>query len=445
VAPRPSETSSERCVLAALIAAPPEGLTRAELQEQTGLSPATLVTHLKKAGPSGEAPGRLVDLVEVTEDDDSGLARYQLRSDAAYTLGLDLGCHHIRTGVGDALGNIVHHPDGSGRWEERDDAVDVNNDPWFALDRAADLAAKLITDVERRGNVKRTQFIGIGVSVTSAIEPDTGMFRANWASDAWEGLRVVRELKERLERRGLTCPLVLDKDANHGAIGYSRSSDGRNAKNFVFVKWAQGLSAGLMLDGRLQHGTGGSAGAFGHSPVVHVLDKDDDEVAPSALWGPDTNIRCRRCNKQDCLEAMIGTERLRRVVAEKRDAFYSDDASQWPTFQAIQEAALDDPSGVESEVLRAAAKRLGNALGTIANLLNPQLVIVGGLFSRQHGDLLNNRIRKGLRDVATAPAYRDLDVKFTDLGIIEGTIASVITSGRLASFLLASQPKINKD
>jgi predicted NBD/HSP70 family sugar kinase len=87
--------------------------------------------------------------------------------------------------------------------------------------------------------------------------------------------------------------------------------------------------------------------------------------------------------------------------------------------------------------LRAAAKRLGNALGTITNLLNPQVIVIGGLFGRSHSGLLNDRIRQGLRDVSISPAYRDVDVQFTDLGIIDGTVASVIASGRLAAFLLA--------
>jgi predicted NBD/HSP70 family sugar kinase len=434
--PRNVETNSERCLLESLIASPRDGLTRAELQERTGLSPATLVTYFRKPGPDSNTAGRLVNLIEVTEDEKSRVARYRLRPDVAYILGLDLGRNHIRVGIGDALGNILPHPAGAKRWEEMDESVIVDDDPWRALDLAADMAAKLVGDAEQSVDLSRKNFAGIGVSVTAAIEPDSGMFRPGRVADAWEGLRVVTELRQRLERRGLTCPLVLDKDANHGATAYSRSEQGRQIREFVFIKWSQGLSAGLVLGGHLQRGVRGSAGAFGHSPIVRILDKDGNVPAPSDLWGPDPDILCRRCLKQDCLEAMIGTDRLRRVVAEKYGGD-GKDASKWPTLKAIQVAALEDRESIEGQVLRAAAKRLGNMLGTITNLLNPQLIIIGGLFAQEHSDLLNDRIRQGLRDVSTGPAYRDVDVQFTDLGIIDGAIASVITSGQLASFLLS--------
>ncbi|MGC2373127.1 MAG: ROK family transcriptional regulator [Solirubrobacteraceae bacterium] len=434
--PRTGETSSERCLLQALIAAP-TGLTRADLQERTGLSPATLVTHLRKPEAAGATAGRLLSLVDIVEDE-SRVDRYRLRSDAAFLLGIDLGRDQVRVGIGDALGNVLKHPTDKRRWEKIDETVQVDQDPWHALDRAAEMAAEITREVEQLNIADRDRFAGIGVSVTAAIEPDSGMFRPGRTADAWEGLRVVTELKQRLERRGLGCPLVLDKDSNHCATAYSRSQRGQNIRDFVFVKWSQGLSAGLVLGGRLQRGVRGSAGAFGHSPIVRVLDKDDEtENPPSYLWGPDPDVRCARCRKQDCLEAIVGTNRLRRVVAEK-NGLNGKDKSTWPLLADVQKSALEDHTSNENLILRAAAKRLGNTLGTVTNLLNPQQIIIGGLFGREHSDLLNDRIRQGLRDVSTAPAYRDVDVQFTDIGIIDGTIASVITSGTLASFLLSS-------
>lgn len=428
---------SERAVLDVLLSAPREGVTRAELRDLTGLSPATLVNLLRANS------GRLSDLVEVVNGTaaptsaSGSVARYRLRHDVAYALAIELGRQHVRVAIGDALGNVVSDARGAPR-DRTVDEIAVDRDPWRALDIAADAAADLIHEAQD-DNLRRDQFVGIGVSVTSAIEPESKMFRAGNVPDAWEGIRPIEELKKRLERRDLRCPVIIDKDSNHGALAQQRWGAARGVDNFLFVKWAHGVSAGIVLGGRLQRGARGSAGALGHSPLVEIRPPSKETDPPSAVYKPDSRT-CYRCGKSDCLEVMISVDRLRKVVAAKKNL--GNDQSLWPSIGEIQQLAMNDPermtanANVEAKVLRAAAKRLGNALGAAANLLNPELIVIGGLFTNEHYDLLNDRIRDGMRTVATAPAYRDVDLRFTDFSIIDGIFASVLSGRRLARVLL---------
>jgi predicted NBD/HSP70 family sugar kinase len=261
-------------------------------------------------------------------------------------------------------------------------------------------------------------------------------------ADDWHGIRPIKELKERLRARGLTCPLVIDKDANLAALAEQRWGVGVETSDFVFVKWAHGLSAGVMMGGQLLRGVGGSAGALGHIPIVKIERERDDEEEefPHELWEPDSKFRCRRCGKVDCLEAMIGIDRLIREVGRNRGL----SEKNWPTIDDIRLAALTDRAGIEARFLKGAAKRLGNALGAVVNLLNPEFVVIGGSFRRSDYDLLAERVQQGLRHVAIAPTYRDADVRFSDQNVIEGALASVIDHGKVASFLLkkvdASRP-----
>lgn len=433
---RTGETNSERCLLQALLDGPPHGSTRAELQERTGLSPATLVTYFRQKGEAAGAPppGRLSGLVEVLGGQEGGADRYRLRGDAAFALGIDLSRRLVRVGLGSAAGGVLSHPYGQ-RWEKSDETIDVDAEAGKAMDRAADMAAEIVHEAQARaGGGARLRLAGIGVALTGAIEPETGLFRPGRLVDDWEGLRVETELRWRLEQHGIACSMILDKDSNHCATGFKRSVAANGIENFVFVLWEQGVGAGLVLGGRLQRGVRTSAGAIGHSPIVRVL--DNKKKRPSELWEPSPAIRCERCAKQDCLEAIIGVDRLRRVVAERRGLDGGDEAN-WPSLADLQAAALANPEADEGLVLCAAAKRLGNALGTVANLLNPQLIVVGGAFGRAHGGLLTESVREGLRDVCTAPAYRDVDLQFSDLGTIDGAIASVIASGAMSSSLLS--------
>lgn len=432
---RQGEVSSERAVLDALLAAPAHGLSRSELQEAAGTSAATLVSLLRQASGATDRPGRLLRLVDTL--DDGRLQRYRLKPNACYALAIELGRDRLRVAIGDTRGRVVRRANGE-LWEKTDVSIAPSTRPYEALELVADLAAEIVNDFEATEETGR--FAGIGVAVPSTIDTDTGAFRQGWGRDAWEGLRVGREIESRLLARNLTCPVTISKDANFGARAFARSKDAANIDDFVFVKWAHGLTAGISLGGKLQEGARGSAGGFSHSQIVVVRDSGSQESRPSRVWNPDDAWRCGLCGKQDCLEAMISTDRLRREVALLR-GLPGEHADQWPTFAAITEAALADRASAEAEVLRAAAKRLGNALGAVANMLNPEVIAVGGEVGTAHAPLLSDRVREGIRDVANGPAFRDVQVVFTDLGAIEGAIASVITGDRLASLLTLAGPR----
>lgn len=445
--------SSAGAVIDALLATP-QGLTRSELRDATGLSAATLVGLLKNpsngngsarsgSGRNGKAaqPGRLAELVDQPATDSGGegrragapAARHRVRPDKAYILGIDLGRHHVAAAAGDALGRVLERPGTQEPWVKRTDSLDVDSAPWEALDTAADFVADLVAELEHERGIHRGEFAGIGVAVTSAIEP-TGLFRPGWMADAWHGVRPIKELEERLRARGLACPLVIDKDANLAALAEQRWGVGAGTSDFVWVKWAHGLSAGVVMRGELVRGAGGSAGAFGHSPIVKVeREPDEREDRPSRVWGPEDGFKCRRCGKTNCLEAVIGIDRLVREVSRARRL--GDDDPQ-PTIDEIKRAARNDRTGEEAKILRAAAKRLGNALGAVVNLLNPAFVVIGGSFGRDDYDFLASPVQQGLQHVAIAPTYRDVDVRFTDQNVIAGTLAALIDHGEVTSFLL---------
>ena len=170
-------------------------------------------------------------------------------------------------------------------------------------------------------------------------------------------------LRRWLERR-LRCRCVVDNDANLYALGEWRFGSGRGARLLVCVTLGTGVGSGLVFDGRLHHGSSGSAGEIGHM----VID-------PS---GP----RCG-CGKHGCLEAHVGTAAILAMGARAMRH------GAEPLRTCAREAGGRLTPALISQAARqgdAAAKRLwsevgrslGMGLANVVNLLNPDRVVIGG-------------------------------------------------------------------
>ncbi|MGH7759170.1 MAG: ROK family protein, partial [Candidatus Dormibacteria bacterium] len=138
---------------------------------------------------------------------------------------------------------------------------------------------------------------------------------------------------------------LVEHDANLGALAEHRRGRGRGSSDFAYITVSTGIGAGLILRGQLYRGHRGSAGEFGHM----VVEPD----------GPSCN-----CGNRGCLEAVASGTAIAR------------DAGAPSAAAASRRAAAGDPRA--QQVLRRAARHLGLALGGLINLLNPEVVAVGG-------------------------------------------------------------------
>lgn len=151
-------------------------------------------------------------------------------------------------------------------------------------------------------------------------------------------------MRDKLER-ALGCRCLVEHDANLGALAEHRRGAGRGTSDFVYVTVSTGIGAGLILDGHLYRGYQGSAGEFGH--VIVVPD------------GPLCN-----CGHRGCLEAIASGTALARAAGVANAS------------EVTRLAAAGDQKA--QAILAWAARHLGHALGGLINLLNPEVVALGG-------------------------------------------------------------------
>jgi glucokinase len=205
-------------------------------------------------------------------------------------------------------------------------------------------------------------------------------------------------------------PVFLDNDANVAALAEHRLGAARDAQNAVVVTVGTGIGGGLILDGEIFRGRSGAAPELGHV----VIDAD----------GP----RCQgSCPNRGCVEAMAsGTALARegvRVAEENPDSELGRalaDAEMIDGRRVVAAAlAGDEPA---REAVRLVGTRLGVALGSFANLFEPDVFVIGGGIAGA-GELLIEPAAAEMRSRALPPQNRARVVQ-AELGWQAGLIGA---------------------
>jgi glucokinase len=213
-----------------------------------------------------------------------------------------------------------------------------------------------------------------------------------------------------LMRDRLKLPVALDNDANAAILAEHRFGAARGAENAVMLTIGTGIGGGLVIGGEVYRGSSGAAAELGHV----VIDKD----------GP----RCQgNCPNRGCVEVYAsGTAIAReaRAAAEKApDSSLGVALAQGATLDGkeVTDAALEgDPVAIR--VLGKVGMRLGVALASLANVFDPDVIVIGGGVSPA-GDLLLEPARAELETRALAP-MNTTPVAAAELGPDAGMIGA---------------------
>ncbi|MCL2058635.1 MAG: ROK family protein [Oscillospiraceae bacterium] len=167
---------------------------------------------------------------------------------AEYIVGIDAGGTKVAYGLFDGSGALVaraQHPTDAGA-----------DGPAFSDDLVAG-----VQDLLRRGGLDTGDLAGVGMCMPSYILYDTGRILMTSAIPRIKDFDMLDYLRGRLPSH---VRVVLDNDANAAAIAEHRRGAGRGARHMVYVVVGTGLGSGIIIDGKLFHGSYGWAGECGH-------------------------------------------------------------------------------------------------------------------------------------------------------------------------------------
>ena len=214
--------------------------------------------------------------------------------------------------------------------------------------------------------VNQDDVIGVGIGVPGAVLPDGTVNKC--INLGWGVFNIEKELSALTK-----LPVKAGTDATVAAMGECWKGGGRGGKNLVFATLGTGVGGGIVVDGKVIHGVHGAGGEIGHL----VLNRDETEQCGCGKYG---------CVEQYC--SATGVVRLAKLRLAK------DDAPS--TLRGIENLVCKDVfdagkagDAVALEVLEQVYAYLGEYLANVCNVVNPEIVVLGGGVSKAGKMLLD--------------------------------------------------------
>jgi glucokinase len=251
---------------------------------------------------------------------------------------------------------------------------------------------------------------GVGITAVSVVVPGTvnvaeGVVVKAPNVPCLDGFRLAAALESELE-----WPVILENDANAAAIGELWQGAGRGYRTLICVTLGTGVGGGIILDGKLWRGVDGSAAEIGHIGV-----------------DPFAGVPCT-CGSRGCLEVYASATAIVRMTREARPRYPNSmlHNTEDLTSEKIYQAGMEGDE-LAIEVFRRMGVYLGIGLASLINVLNPEIVVIGGGLSNGW-DLFEKHMHQQVIERAfPIPARR---VKF--VRALCGDDAGLLGAARLA-------------
>ena len=229
-------------------------------------------------------------------------------------------------------------------------------------------------------NVNLSRLHSISIATAGAIDIDSGIVTMSPSLPGWVGI----PLRGTVEAAYGISTFLLN-DASAAALGEHRFGAGRGSANLVYITVSTGIGGGIIIDNNLYSGTSGSAGEIGHMTI-------------------DVNGSVCNCGNIGCLETLasgtaVAREAIRRIENGERSSLAETRGGiENITAEKVGQAARGGDA-LALAVISRAARYLGVGLANLVNILNPDIIIVGGGLSKL-GDLLLEPAREEVRERA---------------------------------------------
>jgi len=221
-----------------------------------------------------------------------------------------------------------------------------------SVDAIADDLAELAATVRARRPTLEP-LVGVGVSVVGVVRRSDG-FVSMAPNLGWRDVPLGERLAQALDTQ---APISIANDADLGALVEHRRGAAKGSDQVLFIAGEYGVGGGLIVDGRPLTGVAGYSGEVGHMPV-------------------NPNGTACRCGSVGCWETEVGEGALLRLAG------HPPGGGRGEVDAVLRDAEAGSPAALSA--LDHVGRWLGVGLAGLVNLLNPRLVVLGGIFGRLH-------------------------------------------------------------
>lgn len=292
--------------------------------------------------------------------------------------GIDLGGTFIKFGLVSPTGKIVYKsstPTPSGRAAIlREFAAIAEHLRWVATQEGMKLA-------------------GVGIGSPGIVNVELGKIVGRSPNlPGWEGAEV-----RKVVSKATKLPVIVDNDANTMALAEHRLGSGRGYHSGLYITVGTGIGSGIILDGQMWRGAHFAGAEIGHT----IIQKDGKPC---------------KCGKRGCVETLAATAAFIE--------YYGRKTPEPGGVKFIFDRAKQGDKRAQQAIARA-ADYLACGIGSALELLNPEVVVIGGGIAAG-GAVYFRAIREGLKKYASASCRRGVTVKAAKLGNDAGLIGAAL-------------------
>jgi predicted NBD/HSP70 family sugar kinase len=219
--------------------------------------------------------------------------------------------------------------------------VDDDTGPAQTLRILSDTMDRLLADL----GFRRDQVIGVGIAMPGPIQRRTGLTGRACTLKPWVGINARTVAAE-----ALRLPVLADNDANLAALAELTWGAARGLRDYAYIYTATGIGAGFVIDGGVYVGANGTAGEIGHTTI-----NEDGFVC--------------ECGGRGCLNTLANPDAIARQLWQSHRTRLS--------IGEVIRLAHDGDAGCR-RVLADAGRHIGVAMANMYNLLDPELIVLGG-------------------------------------------------------------------
>ncbi|MFC4586758.1 ROK family transcriptional regulator [Sphaerisporangium corydalis] len=340
-----------------------DGISRVQIAKRAGLTAQTVSVIVRKLLEEG------LVIEDGSLPSSGGKPRTILRVDP--TAGYAVGIHFDPGAISYVLADLAGQP-----VTKLHTDVPPGLEPDAVIRQMADTARRMLNAAD----VPDDKVLGIGLACPGPLDTD-GVMNFPPRLTGWDHVPIKRLLEEHTGFQ-----VTFDNDASAAAIGERWAGLARATPSFAYLYLGTGIGGGLFLDNQIYRGSSLNAGEFGHITVV-----------PD---GPDCY-----CGNRGCVEAVCCPSAIEATVRARLARGAESTLTGGPVDHEAICAAAADGDPLSREVIGEAAARLADAAVSIVNMLDIDLLVLGGPAMHKVADIYHDVIAEA---VAARPLARRL-------------------------------------
>lgn len=303
---------------------------------------------------------------------------YSLNPNSLYSVGVEVLMRRISIGIVDLRFNTVFYKrDKNFRIRDSEECLEYVKD--------------FIHDSIEEAGIEASRILGIGIGLTGRVNIQTGI--------AYNYFRFLEEPLSQYFSRAFERNVFIDNDTHIWGHAEQILGRARDASNALVVNLGRGLGMSIIANGKMVTGGSGFAGEFGH------------------MQFGDSNKLCI-CGKRGCLGMEVSgyalEEKFKMKIEEGESSILTRELEmdQLRYDNILEAASRGDALSII--LIQQMGNNLGKALGNIVNLLNPEVIVLGGKFARAENLLLDS-VRSGMIHSALPNPFKNVTLELSGL------------------------------